>query len=91
MKQVEFIWKMKNSGFEVIQTTNTIVQVQLAPDVLLEHSTHINHTRITLVFDIGTDDEVDIAIDNNEDVLNKIILMAKAESNKDDFAKEFII
>ena len=91
MKQVEFIWKMKNSGFEVTQTTNTIVQVQLAPGVLLEHSTHIKHTRITLVFDIGTDDEVDIAIDDNEDVLNKIILMAKAESSKDDFIKEFII
>ena len=90
MKQIDFIWKMKGLGLNVLQTTDTVVQATLAPEVILEHSTHVNHEQITLVIgEIGSDDEVDYMIDDNPTLLEKVIKLHESNASKEDYITAF--
>ena len=90
MKQIEFMWKMKSAGLEVRQTTGTVVKALIAPEVILEHSTHVDRELITLVIgEIGTDGEINIAIDTDADKLEKVLEMHEANATKEDYIKAF--
>ena len=89
MKQIEFIWKMKALGLNVVQSDDAVVHVNLADDVVLEHQYLNRRDMLNLVIDMGTDDEIDIVIDNDADKFKQVMDLHYSNSTKEDYIKAF--
>lgn len=89
MKQIEFIWKMKMLGLNVVQSDDAVVHVNLADDVVLEHQYLNRRDMLNLIIDMGTDDEIDIVIDNDADKFKQVMDLYDSNSTKEDYIKAF--
>ena len=89
MHQTEFMWKMKTAGINLRQTSHGTVIGNLAKRVCIEQMSTHGKDMITLVFDMGSDEEIDIPLDRDPDAIEKIIQLYKNKATVKDYMEAF--